>query len=201
MTTWHPDRKVKRWAATEGVLRSPGFLRGFAALAERGLTFDAYVYSNQLADVGVLATEYPETTIVLDHYAPPVGWLGPMGRGTGRTAAERDALLARWHDDLAALAPHDNVVAKHSGLAFPVLGLKEVGLGRAALAERVAPLVHHTTDVFGEDRLVFGSNFPMDKAVTSYDVVVGALVDLLAPRGETLLRKVFHDNAIRVYSL
>jgi predicted TIM-barrel fold metal-dependent hydrolase len=201
MTTWHPDPKVKRWAATAGVLRSSDFLRGFAALAERDLTFDAYVYSNQLADVGVLAAEYPGTTIVLDHYAPPVGWLGPMGRTTGRTAAARSDLLARWRDDLAALAHHGNVVAKHSGLAFPMLGLREVGIGRADLAERLAPLVEHTTDVFGEDRLVFGSNFPMDKAVTTYDVVVGALVDLLAPRGETVLRKVFRDNAVRVYSL
>lgn len=201
MATWHPDRKVKRWADEETLLRSAAFLSGFAALAERGLTFDAYVYSHQLADVGVLAREYPDTTIVLDHYAPPVGWLGPMGRSTGRTAAERAALLARWRDDLAALAQHGNVVAKHSGLAFPMLGLREVGIGRATLAERVAPLVEHTTDVFGEDRLVFGSNFPMDKAVTSYAVVVGALVDLLAPRGDALLRKVFRDNALRVYSL
>jgi predicted TIM-barrel fold metal-dependent hydrolase len=201
MTTWHPDRKVKCWADGEGVLRSHGFLSGFAALAERGLTFDAYVYSHQLGDVGVLAREYPDTTIVLDHYAPPVGWLGPMGRSTGRTAPERAALLARWRDDLAAVAQHRNVVAKHSGLAFPMLGLREVGLGRAALAERVAPLVEHTTDVFGPDRLLFGSNFPMDKALTSYAVVVGALVDLLAPRGDDLLRKVFRDNALRVYSL
>lgn len=201
MATWHPDDKVKRWAEREGLLRSPDFLRGFAALAERGLTFDAYVYANQLADVAVLAREYPGTTIVLDHYGPPVGWLGPMGRQASTNAVQRAGLLDRWRDRIAEVAEAPNVVAKHSGLAFPMLGLRDVGISRERLAETVAPLVEHTTDVFGEDRVMFGSNYPMDKAVTSYPTIVGALADLLAPRGEALLRKVFRENATRVYRL
>ncbi|HYG92535.1 MAG TPA: amidohydrolase family protein [Nocardioides sp.] len=199
MATWHDDPKVKRWADRPRLLRDPGFLRGFAAVAERGLTFDAYVYSHQLDDVAVLAREYPDTTIVLDHYAPLVGWAGPMGSGTGRTPGERAGILARWRDGIGALASYDNVVAKHSGLAFPMHGLREVGIGRERLARTMAPLVTHTQDCFGPDRVLFGSNFPMDKSVTTYPVVVGALVDLLAPYGEDALRKAFRDNARRVY--
>ena len=200
MGAWHPDRKVRRYADQEGLLRSAAFLRGFAAVAQRGLVFDAYVYSNQLDDVVVLAEEYPDTTVVLDHYAPPVGWAGRMG-DQGRTPAERTAILDRWRDMLRRLAERPNVVAKHSGLAFPMLGLPTAAYTRERLAEIVAPLVEHTTDVFGPDRLLFGSNFPMDKALASYADVVGALTDLLAPRGEDLLRKVFRDNAVRVYRL
>ncbi|HEX4719133.1 MAG TPA: amidohydrolase family protein [Thermoleophilaceae bacterium] len=199
MAAWHPDPKVRNWSAGERILRSPEFLRGFAALAERGLTFDAYVFSRQLPDVVVLAREYPDTTIVLDHYAPLVGWLGPMGKATGRTDSERADLLARWRDDIGALAEHPNVVAKHSGLAFPPLGFGQPGIDRAALAGKIRPLVDHVTDAFGEDRVLFGSNFPMDKAVTSYEVIAGALVDTLAPRGDRLLAKVFRENAERVY--
>lgn len=202
MTTWHPDRGVMDWIDEPEVMTSPAFLRGFATVAERGLTFDAYVYSHQLPEVVVLAQEYPETTIVLDHYAPPVGLLGPMGRSTGRSAADRADLLARWRDDLATLAGAcPNVVAKHSGLAFPTLGHREPGLTRQQLVERVAPLVEHTTDVFGADRLVFGSNYPMDKSIATYAAIVGALADLLAPRGPELLRKVFRENAQAVYRL
>jgi predicted TIM-barrel fold metal-dependent hydrolase len=201
MTTWHPDKGVMDWIDEPEVMTSRAFLDGFAAIAERGLTFDAYVYSAQLPEVVVLAREYPETTIVLDHYAPPVGICGPMGRSTGRTEAERRELLARWRDDLTALAEScPNVVAKHSGLAFPTLGHREP-LDRRQVAERVAPLVEHTTAVFGPDRLVFGSNFPMDKSIATYADIVGALVDLLAPGGPDLLRKVFRDNAQRVYRL
>jgi predicted TIM-barrel fold metal-dependent hydrolase len=199
MGAWHPDSKVRDWSDGEGVLRSPEFLRGFAALAERGLTFDAYVFSQQLADVAVLARQHPDTTIVLDHYAPLVGWLGPMGRTTGRSDAERAELLARWREDITALAEHPNVVAKHSGLAFPPLGFGRPGIDRAGLARNLRPLVEHVTDAFGEDRVMFGSNFPMDKAVTSYETIVGALLDILAPRGDALLAKVFRENAERVY--
>lgn len=201
MTTWHPDRGVKNWIDAPNVMTSPAFLDGFAALAERGLTFDAYVYHQQIAEVRALAKEYPDTTIVLDHYAPPVGVLGPMGKSTGRTASDRADLLARWKDELAGLEDCRNVVAKHSGLAFPMLGHSEPGVTRQELAERVAPLVQHTTEVFGEDRLVFGSNYPMDKAIAAYGTLVGALADLLAPYGPDLLRKVFRDNAVSVYRL
>jgi L-fuconolactonase len=99
------------------------------------------------------------------------------------------------------VAEHQNVVAKHSGLAFPPLGHSERDLDRGRLAELVAPLVEHTTAAFGPDRLVFGSNYPMDKPVARYETIVGALVDLLSPHGPDLVRKVLHDNAQRVYSL
>lgn len=201
VTAWHPDKGVKRFIDTDGVLSSPEFLRGFAAIAERGLTFDVYVYSDQLRQVSKLAQEYPETTIILDHFATPVGYLGPMGKNTGRAERERIDLMVRWRDDLADVASHPNVVAKQSGHAFPMLGLRDTTITREQLAERTAPLINHTAEVFGEDRLVFGSNYPMDKAVTDYGTLVGALVDVLAPRGNALLAKTFRDNAKRVYQL
>lgn len=200
-TAWHPDKGVKRFADTDGVLSSAEFLRGFAAIAERGLTFDAYVYSGQLTQVSTLAREYPDTTIILDHFGTPVGALGPMGKTTGRGDRERNDLMARWRDDLADLASHPNVIAKQSGHAFPMLGIRDTNITRPQLAELTAPLIDHTADVFGEDRLVFGSNYPMDKAVTDYGTLVGAMLDVLAPRGNTLLAKTFRDNAGRVYQL
>lgn len=200
MGTWHPDPKVHAYADGPGLFRSPDFLRGFAALAERELSFDAYVFSHQLDDVAFLAQEYPSTTIVLDHYAPPVGWGGPMG-GQGRTASERTAILEQWRDAISKVAEQPNVVAKHSGLAFPMHGLPTAAYTRQRLVDTVAPLVDHTTYAFGPDRLMFGSNFPMDKALAAQHEIVGALVDLLTPRGDGLLRKVFRENALRIYRL
>jgi len=151
--------------------------------------------------VAVLAAEYPDTTIVLDHFAPPVGWLGPMGKRTGRSEGERAGMLAQWREGISALAEHPNVVAKLSGLAFPMLGMPTTRWSRSDVSEAVAPLVDHTTDAFGADRLLYGSNFPMDRSITDYPSLVGALVDLLADRGDDLLRKVFRENAQRIYSL
>lgn len=207
MGSWHRDRGVKSYADIEGLFRTPAFLSGFAALAERGLTFDAYVYSHQLSDVGVLAAEYPETTIVLDHFAPPVGWLGPMGKTTGRTQAERDALFEEWQTGISELAEaHPNVVAKLSGLSFPVLGMPTARWSRTDIAENVGSLIRHTVASFGPDRVTYGSNFPMDKAITDYPNLPGALLDVLADvlaeyGDDVLLRNVFRDNAQRIYSL
>ena len=198
---WHTDPAVKDWVDGDGILESPEFLHGFAAVAERRLTFDAWVYAGQLSQVARLASEYPETTIVLDHYATPVGLFGPMGKRTGRDEGSRADLLHRWRDDIAAVAACPNVVAKQSGFAFPPLGNRRVGISRADLAELAAPLIEHTADVFGADRQVFGSNFPMDKSLTDHVTVVGALYDVLAPRGPDLLAKVFRENAIGVYGL
>lgn len=198
---FHDDPKIVRFGDAPGMLRSPSFLSGFAALAERRLTFDAWLYSTQLADVAVLAREYPTTTIVLDHYGTPAGVLGPMGKRTGQTDEARAGILAHWRDAIAEVAACPNVVSKQSGIAFPLLGNRNAGIGRDDLAELVAPVVEHAADVFGPDRMLFGSNFPMDKAVTSLPTVIGAFVDLLAPRGPEVLAKVFRENAVRVYSL
>lgn len=205
MASHHPDPKVRDWTDTPHLLASRDFLHGFARVAERGLSFEAWVYSHQLHDVAVLAREYPEATIVLDHYATPVGVFGPMGARTGHTAAARADILARWRDGMAEVAACRNVVAKHSGVAFSFLGYGHQSSGnigsQATLTDMMGPLIAHTTDLFGPDRLMFGSNFPIDKPNATVATIVGTLLDVLAPRGPELLRKVFRDNAVRVYRL
>ncbi|HET6167393.1 MAG TPA: amidohydrolase family protein [Marmoricola sp.] len=193
----HPDPGVRSWAEP-GLLARPDFVRGFAAIAERGLSFEAWVYSHQLPEVIVLAREYPEVTIVLDHYATPVGAFGPRGRETGHTEAERRAIVDRWSDDIAAVAALPNVVAKHSGLGMPVLGWT----GRQTTArfrDTIAPLVIRTQELFGADRTMWASNFPMDKPTVSLTGTVEALLGILGPEADPA--RLLRDNARRVYRL
>lgn len=191
----HPDRGVRPWAEPD-LLVQPDFLRGFAAVAERGLSFEAWVYSHQLPQVATLAREYPETTIVLDHYATPVGAFGPRGRETGRTDADRRAILDRWADDLAAVAALPNVVAKHSGLGMPVLGWTgPVTTGE--FRDTVAPLVTRLQELFGADRTFWASNFPMDKPIVSLPGTVDALLAVLGSDADP--QRLLSDNARRVY--
>ena len=191
----HPDSGVRSWAE-EGLLASPDFLRGFAEVAGRGLSFEAWVYSHQLPEVGVLAAEYPEATIVLDHYATPVGIFGPRGRGTGRTEADRRAILDRWSDDVAAVASLPNVVAKHSGLGMSVLGWNGP-VTTAQYADAIAPLVTRTQELFGADRTMWASNFPMDKPVVSLPGTVEALLEVLGDDADPW--RLLRENARRVY--
>ncbi|CAM4081329.1 amidohydrolase [Mycobacterium basiliense] len=90
------DAGVMNWTQSAHLYSNAKFLHGFAAVAERGLSFDLWVYGHQLPDAITLAREYPDTTFVLDHYGTPVGALGPAGKHTGRTPAARSAILNRW---------------------------------------------------------------------------------------------------------
>lgn len=203
----HPDAGVKSFAAHDGLLTAPAFLDGFGQLAERGLSFDAWLYSGQLPEVTALAERFPEVTIVLDHLATPAGIFGPVGKHTGRTAGERRDIFDRWRDDITDLAAQPNVVAKVSGLMMPVLGhpVPPRGLSTqlSVLVDRLGPMLAHALSVFGPDRLIWGSNFPVDKPITSLPVAVDAVATALTKAGASAedLRKVFGGNAVRVYRI
>ncbi|KZM76004.1 amidohydrolase family protein [Nocardia terpenica] len=203
----HPDPGVRSFFPAEGALARKAFLDGFAVLAERGLSFEAWVYSQQLPEVTALARRYPEVTIVLNHLGMPAGIAGPVGRHTGANPGRRRELFVQWRDDIATLATHPNVVAKASGLAMPVLGHPVPPRGNptpvAVLLDRMAPLLHHAFDVFGAQRLIWGSNFPVDKPITSIEHSAQAVVEVLADRdgSPTELEQIFRTNAQRVYAL
>lgn len=199
----HPDRGVMDFTHEPHLLSGPDFLRGFAAIAERGLSFDLWIYDTQLPDAVTLAKEYPATTFVLDHYATPVGIFGPRGKDVGRTAQQRAGLLARWRDDVAALAALPNVVAKHSGLGMPILGAppaRPVAAGATReLVDRSAPLIQHVQDVFGPDRTMWASNFPIDKPVQTVPASVEVLTEVLGDGTDLTL--LLRDVARRTYRL
>lgn len=200
--THHPDPGVYTFADRPKLLAAPEFIRGFAAVAERGLSFEVWIHAHQLPDAVVLAAEYPGTTFVLDHYATPVGIFGPRGRSTGRTPEQRAGILARWRDDVEALAALPNTVAKHSGLGMPMLGdppRRPVGAGSfASLVDRCAPLIQHVQHVFGPQRTMWASNFPIDKPVHTIPATIAVLTEVLPDADLDLLLR---DVARRIYRI
>ncbi|MGW5387873.1 amidohydrolase family protein [Nocardia sp. NPDC003963] len=207
MVAHHPDTGIRSFTTAPGALRAAAFLDGFAALVERDLVFEAWVYSHQLPDLVALARRYPEATIVLNHLGTPAGVFGRVGKHTGLDAGERHTILERWRDDIADLAGSPNVVAKVSGLMMPILGHPVPRPGNptpvAELTGRVAPLLSHALDVFGVERLIWGSNFPVDRPITSITGSARTVATVLSDRlgGTGFLSPVFRDNARRVYRL
>lgn len=199
----HSDPGVRSFADAPGLWRDPDYIKGFAAIAERGLSFELWCYAHQLPDAVGLVREYPETTFVLDHYGTPVGLFGPRGERTGRTDAERAAMLDRWRDDVAALAECPNVVAKHSGLGMPLLGAnprKPRGMESVAfLADEWGPLIRHLQDVFGHDRTMWASNFPMDKVTVTIPASVAVLLDVLGADADA--GRLLRDVAAQTYRI
>ena len=207
MVAHHPDPAIRSFTSAPAMLRTREFLDGFAALVHRDLVFEAWVYAHQLPEVTVLAQRYPEATIVLNHLGTPAGIFGQVGKHTGVDASDRRGIFERWRDDIAELARQPRVQAKVSGLMMPILGHPVPTRGGTTpvpeLVERIGPLVRHAADIFGTDRLIWGSNFPVDRPITSLPGSAEAVAAILADHlGDTgFLEPVFRTNAQRVYRL
>jgi L-fuconolactonase len=154
-----------------------------AAITETGLVFDALVKSHQIGVVDALAARHPGLSIVLDHGAKP-----KLGDAAAMTA---------WRTDMAKLAQRPNVTCKLSGL------LTELPPGAAAALVRDAMSV--LFDLFGAQRLIWGSDWPV---LTLSHVNVGAgdyqgwfamACDLVASRQAGAVRAVMGANAARIY--
>ena len=173
------------------------FREGFAELAPRGLSFDAWHFHTQIDELTDLARTFPETTIVLDHFGGPLG-IGPYER-------KRTEVFEAWQESIARLAGCPNVVAKLGGLAMPINGFGWHKQPRppssGELADAQAPWHEHCIALFGAERCMFESNFPVDKASCSYTVLWNAFKRLSAGYDAKERAALFHDTAARVYRL
>jgi L-fuconolactonase len=173
------------------------FRRGFAELAPRGLTFDAWLYHPQLPELTDLAKAFPDTTIILDHFGGPLG-IGPY-------AGRRAEVFSVWKTAIRALADCPNVVVKLGGLVMPLNGFRfhkrEQPIGSIELAEATRDWYLHTIECFGVERCMFESNFPVDKVSVSYRVLWNSFKRLTANFSAAERAALFHDTAARVYRL
>ena len=103
------------------------FREGFAALGKLGLTFDAWIYHPQIADLTALARAFPQQPIVLDHVGGPLG--------LGWYAGKREEIFAGWKRDIEELAGCPNVYMKLGGIGMRVNGFQFHHRERAALLQ------------------------------------------------------------------
>jgi L-fuconolactonase len=157
----------------------PEFVRGVRLLPELGFSFDICIKHHQLASAVELARQCPETSFVLDHIAKP-----------DIAAALRDP----WREQMRQLAELPNVACKVSGM------VTEANHDRWS-ADDLAPYVAHVLEVFGEDRVLFGGDWPVVLMASSYARWVETLDALIADLSETARRKLWAENARRVYRL
>jgi predicted TIM-barrel fold metal-dependent hydrolase len=196
---WDPDRAVPNHRTNpppELFLRDD-FRAGFAHLAPRRLTFEAWCYHRQIPDVTALARAFPDTTIVLDHFGGPVG--------VGSYAGMAREVYAEWRTAIGELATCPNVVAKLGGINMEVNGFgwheRPRPPSSQELMEATRRYYEHTIERFGVDRCMFESNFPVDAVSCSYTVLWNSFKRLTAACSAEDKAKLFHDTAARVYRL
>ncbi len=198
-TAWDASEQVHN-AHTKpprGLMQSAGFRTGLACLQRLGLSFDAWLYHPQIPELTELAQAFPGLRIVLDHMAGPLG-IGPY-------SGERDEVFDAWRSALAGLAACDNVHVKLGGRTMTMAGYgwhrREAPPGSAELAEAIGPYYRTCIDLFGAERCMFESNFPVDRAGCSYTVLWNAFKRLTADYSPTERAALFHDTATKFYRL
>lgn len=166
---WDADPTLANpaYETSESMLDSDAFRSGFAELAPLGLSFDAWILFHQIPRLTRLARDFPQTQIVLNH----CGGVAGIGAYAGR----RDEVFAAWSRALHELAACRNVWVKIGGLGSRLAGFGFAERERAPSSEELAeawrPWARTAMELFGPERCMFESNFPMDKG--SYSWVVG----------------------------
>ncbi|MDP3160687.1 MAG: amidohydrolase family protein, partial [Reyranella sp.] len=198
-TGWDADPGIRnvRTDPTPELTRDKTFRAGFAELARRDLTFDAWLYHPQLAEIADLADAFPGTSIVLDHVGGPLGYAGYAGR--------HDEVRAAWKKSMAELAKRQNIVVKVGGLGMAMgwfdFYRQPTPPGSQALADAFKPWVETCIDLFGADRCMFESNFPVDKITSGYGVLWNAFKRLASGASAAEKAALFAGTARRVYKL
>ena len=197
--SWDADERVPnhRTQPGPGLLLRDDFRAGFAHLAPRRLTFEAWCYHRQLPDVTALARAFGSTTIILDHFGGPLG-IGPY-------AGKADEVYAEWRGFISELATCPNVVAKLCGINMEVNGFgwheRPRPPSSQELCEATRRYYEFTIEKFGVGRCMFESNFPVDKASCSYTVLWNSFKRLTSGCSASEKARLFHDTAARVYRL
>jgi predicted TIM-barrel fold metal-dependent hydrolase len=168
-------------SARRGAPRSmddPSFREGFSKLQPLGLSYDLQTAWWHLDAALELARDFPGTQIILNH--------------TGLPADRSEEGLAGWRKAMDALADAPNVALKISGLGQP---------GQAWTVEANGPIVRDAISIFGPNRCMFASNFPVDGLCADFQTIFSGFMTITKGLSDEVRAGLFHDNAKRIYRL
>lgn len=160
-------------------MTNPVYQASLTSLASRGLVFDLDCEWPHMVSARVLAMRHPTLTVVLEHIGYP--------------RRRDDEYFAHWAAAMQELSAAPNVMCKISGL-----GMTDPRFSPASLRRWIETAL----DAFGPSRCMLGSNWPVDRLYSSYDVIMeiyrDALSELLGAEDQN---KVLFSNAARTYRL
>lgn len=160
-------------------LTTPELIAGLRLLPRYGLSFDICIRHHQLERTIDMVRACPETQFVLDHLGKP-----SVSTGT----------LEPWRQQISQLAEFPNVVCKVSGVVTEADHVNWT-------LEDLKPYVAHVLAAFGEDRVLFGGDWPVVTLAASYRRWVETLDQLTSTLSPHARQKLWADNARRIYRL
>jgi predicted TIM-barrel fold metal-dependent hydrolase len=174
---WH-EEGLYRFASRPDLMNDSGWRRGFARLAEHGFLFELQIFTSQFSDGALLARDFPGIPFVLMHCGMPEDL--------------SEAGMAAWREGLKRLADCPNMHVKLSGLGTFI---------RRNDPSHVTRIVRETVGLFGHERCVYGSNFPIEKLWCDYGSLLLAYQEAVSVYPSAEQRALLHDNAKRLYRL
>ncbi|MBL3960973.1 amidohydrolase family protein [Burkholderia sp. KCJ3K979] len=194
---WHESREILPVANPKGVLRATPARAAVSHIQKMGMTLDLWAFFTQLRDVAQVCRDHSDLTVVINHTGGPLG-IGPY-------KDKRAEVFAEWRSRVEELAALPNTVMKLGGLAmrYAGFGFNERTLPPSSddLAAAWKPYMRLCIELFGPERCMFESNFPVDKAMCSYSALWNAYKKIAADLTAAERRNLFSDTAARIYRL
>lgn len=172
-------RAILQGAADPALMLQPAFQRGLRQLARFGYTYDILIYANQLRYIPELVAAFPDQPFVVDHLAKP-----EIKKGD----------IAGWRREIQAVAAHENVSCKVSGL------VTEADWHHWQPAD-FRPYLDTVVDAFGPERLLYGSDWPVCLVAASYTQMLNLVQDYFAGFSPAEQDLIFGGNAVKFYGL
>lgn len=189
--------KFGRRQVPQHQILDPVFRKGFARLAPMGLSFESWQFHPQLPDLVDLLTAFPETSVILNHVGGVLGV--PPHDGS------REEVFKIWRGHMQALAKFPNLTVKVGGLGMLYTNwdfhLRAMPPSSDDLVAAWRPYIETVIELFGAERCMMESNFPVDKQSCGYGVLWNAFKKITKNCSAADKAKLYRDTAARIYRI
>lgn len=172
-------RHILQGEADRALMLKPAFMNGIRKLKKFGYTYDILIYTDQLKYTKEFVAAFPDQLFVIDHLAKP---------------NIKEQKIDEWKKDIEAVAQHENVYCKISGMVTEADWKKWK-------QDDFIPYIDVVIEAFGPHRIMYGSDWPVCLVAASYEQMLGIVQEYFSSFSETEQELFFGGNATRFYNL
>jgi len=180
---------IQSWPIDADLLTNADWQKGYTLLAKYHLSFDLVLTPHQLETAVVVIAQHPKIPVIVNHLGTPK---------LGESLEEDTQVLATWRAGMKALSALPHVMIKLSMLSYIKPGWETDSSDKKKF---IRDIVHEVISLFGSNRCMIGSNFPVDAMGASASDLYGALREIVSDLSQEQQHDLFYATADRAYRL